>query len=100
MSIEEYKKKSLDELTLPSGLKVTVRNPSPYLLLKVQEDLGINITDDAYNAKLIEKLFAMYVIKPKIPDEIKVEEFLKEDYEMLHEAMFESLTFEEKEEEK
>lgn len=101
MKLEEYKKKKNKKLILPSGLEVEVKNLSPYTLLKIQENLKIDMVDeDGYSSKLIDKLFEAYLVKPKIPKEIKISEFEKEDYEKLHELIFDEVTFAEKEEEK
>ena len=100
MNLEDYKSRSLSKKTLPSGLVIEVRNLSPYSLMKVQEELKISFDEESYSTKLVDELFKLYVASPKIPDEIEVSEFTKEDYEIIHEAMFESVTFTEKSEEK
>jgi len=99
MKLEEYKKKKNKKLILPSGFEVEVKNLNPYTLLKVQEDLKNDIADEGgYTSELVEKLFEMYLVKPKIPKEIKISEFEKEDYEKLHELIFDEVTFAEEEE--
>ena len=99
MKLEEYKRKRNKKLTLPSGFEVEVRNLSPYTLLKIQENLKIEIADEgSYTSQLIEKLFEAYLVKPKIPKEIKISEFEKKDYEKLHELIFDEVTFAEEEE--
>ena len=71
---------------------------SPYTLLKIQENLKIEIADEgSYTSQLIEKLFEAYLVKPKIPKEIKISEFEKKDYEKLHELIFDEVTFAEEE---
>lgn len=100
MKLEEYKKKKNKTIILPSKLEVVVKSLNPHTLLKIQEELKINIADEnSYTSKLVEKLFEAYLIKPKIPKDIKVSEFEKDDYEKLHELIFEEVTFTEKEKE-
>lgn len=98
MKLEEYKKKRNKKLVLPSGLEIEVRNLSPYTLLKIQENLKIDVSNkDGYTSELIDRLFEAYLVKPKISKEIKISEFEKEDYEKLHELIFEEVTFAEEE---
>ena len=69
------------------------------------ESIGSNdittetVTITLPSSKLVDRLFEAYLIKPKIPKEIKISEFEKEDYEKLHELIFEEVTFVEEEEE-
>jgi hypothetical protein len=93
--IEVYRKKQIKDVELPSGMKVQVRNISNYVMLKVREELGIKLDDaEAYSAKLIDKLFEIFLVSPKIPDEFAVLDFNKEDYELLHEMIFNQINFE------
>ena len=103
MKLEEYKKKQLQSLKLPSNLEIKTKNITPYTLLKIHDDLDIEFdSDKAYSAEVIERLFREFIVSPKIPKEIKIDELEREDFIFLHNLIFEKVTFpeEEKKEEK
>lgn len=101
MKIEEYKKRKNRTIVLPSGFEVEVTNVNPYILLKIQEDLKLDFSDEkSYSSQLLEKLFEAYLVKPIIPKDIKISEFEKGDYEKLHELIFNEVTFTEEDKEK
>ena len=92
--IESYRKKQIKEVTLPSGLIVKVKNISPYAILKVQEEMGIDAGElDKISASLVENLFRVFVVSPKVPDEIGVGDFSKEDYEKLQDMALEHVIY-------
>jgi len=98
--LDSYKKKQIKTLKLPSGLEIKVRNISPYTLLKIHEDLDINPDDgEIHTVKVIEKLFEEFLIEPKIPKDIILKDFEREDYIYLHELIFDKVSFPEEEEE-
>lgn len=95
--IESYRKNQITNIGLPSGLVVKVKNISPYVMLKVQEEMGINAGElDNISALLIEKIFERFLISPKIPDEFAICDFSKEDYEKLQELALEHVIYSEK----
>ena len=99
MKIEEYKKKSLEEVKCPSGLVIKTKNITPYTLLKIHDELDIEFdSDKAYSAEVLEHLFREFILSPKIPKEIKIDEFEREDFIFLHNLIFEKVTFPEEEE--
>lgn len=101
MKIEEYKKKKNKNVVLPSGFEIEVKRLNPYVLLKIQDELNIDFSDEkSYSSKLVEKLFEAYLSKPSVPKDIKVSEFEKKDYEKLHELVFDEVTFSEEEKKK
>ena len=90
--IDEYKKNRIYDLELPSGLNVKVKDVTPYTFLKVQKELNILPTaEHFYSLDLIEKLFEAFFIEPKIPDEMALDDFSREDYLFLHDLIFEKI---------
>jgi hypothetical protein len=98
--IEQYRKKQIADITLPSGLIVEVRNISPYAILKAQEEMGIGAGElDEISASLVEKLFKGFLVSPKVPDEFTVGDFNKEDYEKLQDLVLEHVIYTEEKKE-
>lgn len=96
--IESYKQKQIHGDQTPSGMVIKYRDISPYTLLKIQEELKIStVSEDSYSAKLIEKLFEVYLVSPKVPDELELKDLLNEDYRYIHDKIFKSVIFEEEE---
>lgn len=94
--IESYRKKQITDIKLPSGLVVKIKNISPYIMLKVQEEMGISAGNlDNISALLIEKIFERFLISPKIPDEFTISDFSKDDYEKLQELALEHVIYSE-----
>lgn len=94
--IESYRKKQITDVELPSGLVVKIKNISPYVMLKVQEEMGINAGElDNISASLIEKLFVKFLVSPRIPEEFLVGDFNKEDYEKLQTLALEHVIYSE-----
>jgi len=82
MDIEKYKKAKYHTYKLPSGLEIKCKNISPYTSMKLQKDLG-SLSSDTLSPELIEGLFKTFIISPKIPDEIEVEDFTPEDFKSI-----------------
>ena len=98
--IEEYRKKQIKDVTLPSGLAAKVKNISPYAILKAQEEMGIGAGElEKISASLLENLFRVFLVSPKVPDEFAVEDFNKEDYEKLQELALEHVIYTEEKKE-
>lgn len=98
--IEDYRKKQIKDVILPSGLVAKVKNISPYAILKVQEEMGISAGElEKISASLVENLFKVFLISPKVPDEMTVEEFGKEDYEKLQDLALEQVIYTEEKKE-
>lgn len=96
--IEAYRKKQIKDVQLPSGLNVKVKNISPYIILKVQEELGIEVGElNKISASLMRKLFMEFLISPKVPSELEVEDFSKEDFEELQNMIFGQIIYAEDE---
>ena len=92
--IEEYRKKQIKDVTLPSGLIVKVKNISPYAILKAQEEMKIDAGDlEKISASLVENLFKAFLVSPKVPDEIAMGDFSKEDYEKLQDLALEHVIY-------
>lgn len=93
-NLEEYKKNRVKSITLPSGLEVEVNGLTPYHLLQLQTELKIKFDENSlYSSTVVEWLFTHFLHKPKVPEDIKVEDFDREDYIKLHELIFEDLVF-------
>lgn len=92
--IEEYRKKQIEDVTLPSGLVVKVKNISPYAILKAQEEMDIDAGElENISAALVENLFKVFLVSPKVPDEFGVGDFSKEDYEKLQDLVLEHVIY-------
>jgi len=91
MKLEDYKKKNnTKKIKCPSGLEVTVNNITPYTLLKVVDNLGINPTrETVYTKPVIDALFKAFLKEPVIGKDIEMEDFLREDYIFLHDLIME-----------
>ena len=93
INLEQYLKRQreTEELLLPSGLRVVIRRRiSPLRNLRILgeaelswEDLGPNLGIDKYR-RFCEAGFKVLLIKPKVPEEITVEDFEDEDFPVLH----------------
>jgi len=98
MNLDEYKKKKIEVIVLPSGLEVEVNGLTPYHLLQLQTELKIKFDENSlYSSTVVEWLFAHFLHTPKVPDDLKVEDFERNDYIKLHELIFEGLVFPEEE---
>lgn len=93
INLEQYLKRQreTEEILLPSGLRVIIRSRiSPIRNLRILgeaglawEDLGPNLGIDSYR-KFCEAGFKELFVKPKVPDEITVEDIEDEDFPVLH----------------
>lgn len=91
--LEIYKKEKVKEITLPSGLQITVRELTPHNLLAVEKKLDINpLSETIYSQELIEELFKELFIEPKIPDDIQVADLKRVDYIYLHNLIMDGVT--------
>ena len=98
--IESYRKKQIVEVTLPSGLIAKVKNISPYAMLKAHEEMGVNAGElEKISASLVENLFNVFLISPKVPEEFAMEDFSKEDFEVLQGMAFEHVIYTEEKKE-
>lgn len=99
INLEQYLKRQreTEELLLPSGLRVVIRRRiSPIRNLRILgeaqlswEDLGPNLGIDKYR-RFCEAGFKELLVKPKVPDEITVEDFEDEDFPVLHNRLMEN----------
>lgn len=80
MDIQEYKAKKYKIISLPSGLEIKTKDITPYTAMKVQS----NISSDRFTPEYIEALFKEFVVDPKIPDELTMNDLWKEDYDYLY----------------
>jgi len=93
MKLEDYKKNNTKKIKCPSGLEVTVNNITPYTLLRIVDNLGINPTrEEVYTKPVIDALFKAFLKEPVIGKDIEMEDFLREDYIFLHNLIFEKVT--------
>ena len=93
INLEQYlnRQRETEELLLPSGLKVTIRRRiSPLRNLRILGeaglawgDLGPNLGIEKYR-RFCESGFKVLLVKPKVPDEITVDDFEDEDFPVLH----------------
>lgn len=91
--LETYKKDRITEFELPSGLKVKIKELTPYHLLKIRKELDLTIDDEIYRLDVIEKLFSLSLVEPKVPDDLELGDFTKDDYTKLHEIIWNYVTF-------
>jgi len=98
--IEEYKKKKISEIELPSGLKVKIKDITPFTFLRIQQELNIPPTSEQfYSFEMVEKLFENFMVEPAINTDFNIEDFNREDYIFLHDLIFDKILISMKEEE-
>lgn len=97
MKLEEYKKKKLKIYKLNSGLVVKTKSLSPYTIMKIEknfenkkENKGKDFWDSTF---VIDELFHHFLVEPKVPEEMEVNDFLKEDFILLHKEILNQITF-------
>ena len=93
INLEQYLKRQreTEEILLPSGLRVVIRSRiSPIRNLRILgeagltwEDLGPTLGIEGYR-RFCEAGFKELFVKPKVPDEITVEDIEDEDFPVLH----------------
>ncbi len=96
ISLEEYLKRQreIEEVTLPSGFKVKIRKRlSPLRCLKILgkaglswDEMGPGLSIDKYNA-FCEIGFSELLVEPKVPQDIKAEDFEDKDFAELHKIL-------------
>jgi len=96
MNLEEYLKRQreVEEITLPSGLKVKIRKRlSPLRCLKILgkanvswDEMGPSLSIDKYNA-FCEIGFSELLVEPKVPEDIAAEDFEDKDFSELHKIL-------------
>lgn len=99
INLEQYLKRQreTEELVLPSGLKVVIRRRiSPIRNLRILgeaklswDDLGPGLEIDKYR-RFCEAGFKELLVKPKVPDDITVEDFEDSDFPVLHNKLMEN----------
>jgi len=92
MNLEEYKKwKAPKELELPSGLKIKVRDLSPWDLLVAASKQKEYKPNDP---QLIEYLMKKFIVWPQIGKDWEIEDIRPDDYVFLQNRLFESFSLE------
>jgi len=92
MNLEEYKKwKAPKELELPSGLKIKVRDLSPWDLLVAASKQKEYKPNDP---QLIECLMKKFIVWPQIGKDWEIEDIRPDDYVFLQNKLFESFSLE------
>jgi len=92
MNLEEYKKwKAPKELELPSGLKIRVRDLSPWDLLVAASKQKEYKPNDP---QLIEYLMKKLIVWPQIGKDWEIEDIRPDDYVFLQNKLFESFSLE------
>ncbi|MCE7738406.1 MAG: hypothetical protein GPJ50_03415 [Candidatus Heimdallarchaeota archaeon] len=99
IDLEQYikRQRETEEILLPSGLRVIVRKRiSPIRNLRILgdaqlswEDLGPNLEIKKYT-KFCEAGFKELLVKPKVPEEMTVEDIEDEDFPILHSRLMEN----------
>lgn len=89
MDLKEYKSKKIRKQILPSGLEIKTKGLSPYIIYKIRSENKIKdqTLDDLLDADTIKKLFIEFIIDPKIPDEIELEDFSADDFNAIYTAV-------------
>jgi len=82
MDVSDYKASRIHKYKLPSGLVIKTKSLSPYSILKLraEEGEGEEKVFNLYSKKIMDKLFELFIIDPKIGEELKVEDFNHEDF--------------------
>ena len=96
MQLEEYKIKKLKVYRLSSGLEIKTKSLSPYTIMKIRRDFeakeenkGKDFWDSAF---VIDELFHNFLVEPKVPEEMEVADFLKDDFIAIHEKIMSQIT--------
>jgi len=93
MNLEEYKRSKFKHYTLPSGLKIKAKNLSPYTIYKIRSEIPDKdkIVEAFANPDIINKLFKEFVVDPKIPEELAMEDFSSEDFNAVYSHILEQV---------
>ena len=91
MNLDEYKKSKLRSYTCPSGFVIKTKNLSPYTSLKLRTEIDKDAKGDLLSPKLIEALFQSFIVSPKIPDEMIVDDFTSEDFKSILDTIIQQI---------
>lgn len=91
MNLNEYKQSKIRQYKLPSGLVIRTKNLSPYTSLKLRTEIDKDEKGDLLSPKLIEALFQSFIISPKIPDEMTVEDFNSDDFKSILDTILQQI---------
>ena len=96
MNIDEYRVKKIKNYKLPSNLVIKTKSLSPYTIMKIRRDFeskeenkGKDFWDSAF---VIDELFHAFLVEPKVPEEMEVNDFLKEDFIVIHKTIMGQIT--------
>ena len=96
MNVDEYKVKKIKSYHLESGLVVKTKSLSPYTIMKIRRDFESkeeNKDKDFWDsAFVIDELFHNFLVEPKVPEEMEVSDFLKDDFIAIHEKIMSQIT--------
>ena len=96
MNVDEYKVKKIKSYKLPSKLVVKTKSLSPYTIMKIRRDFESkeeNKDKDFWDsAFVIDELFHNFLVEPKVPEEMEVSDFLKDDFIAIHEKIMSQIT--------
>ena len=91
MNLNEYKNHRIKSFRLPSGLIIRCKNLSPYTSLKLRTEIDKDAKGDLLSPKLIEALFQSFIISPKIPDEMMVDDFDSDDFKSILDTILQQI---------
>ena len=93
MNLEEYKRTKYKYYTLPSGLKIKAKNLSPYSIYKIRNEIAEKdkLAEAFSNPDIITKLFKEFIVDPKIPEEISMDDFSSEDFNAIYAHIMEQV---------
>ena len=83
MNLEQYKQSKIKDYKLSSGLIIKTKNLSPYTSLKLKTEIDKDAKGDLLSPKLIDALFQSFIVSPKIPDEMTIDDFTSEDFKSI-----------------
>ena len=96
MDLHSYKNLRYKTFKLSSGLVIKTKSLSPYTIMKVRRDFeskeenkGKDFWESAF---VIDELFQAFLVEPKIPEEMEVNDFLKEDFISVHKTIMSQIT--------
>lgn len=96
MDISEYKVKKIKTYKLKSDLVVKTKSLTPYTIMKIRRDFeskeenkGKEFWDSLY---VIDELFHEFLVDPRVPEDMVVDDFLRDDFIELHEMMMKQIT--------
>jgi len=87
MDLKDYKNQRTKIFKLPTGFEITVRKLSPYTIFRLKSEMKDEEMKDLLSPQMIDILFKEFLISPKIPEEITVEEFDADDFRSILDAV-------------